>query len=608
MNKRPPHIFAFFVVLILCIMPRFTLAQLIKGLDQNETEAKSEKSPSPKAKTPSFNSSARIEELKKKIAKWQRLDTTTVKPFDSVKQARKVLEEYKKRMGRLRNNITAADLKLSNEIAKDIREFNKDYGDIESAIKEYNTKHKDFRNLDEKLKDTERLKEYYENRTKLESKVKSKKDTLKRKREEQLTNLERDINKMNERLEWVEAHSDDPIFKRELASLANETRIAEAKRELEDLKRLKKDRVENDILSTDEVTEFEEVMKKGSERRENRKIGSTDKAEDQSILNHLEDDYWYLENVDKNADEWADRQLDNYKEELEFMDITDPELKGDDLERKKRLKFNEKKKELIQKRNKMVEEAREYLNKRINIANKVLENIKTNQDPEEQYRQRLSGLEESENEAAQRHDTLFQPPRLGMMTGEWKTDYNDMKLTEMSGGKVRGVFDWSNGRIDAMRQGTDGRILKGFWIQDSSNSKCNRPYPNEDQSFYWGRIEFKFNQDFTEFNGIWSYCEEELSGTWNGWEGKRSNSINIIDAETDDQLDEIAVGESFRVKLIFGQDPGPGVEREPIIIRNTRRGDPITVFAEPEPGGDHRVFLTDPIKVVSPQQSPPVEP
>ena len=59
----------------------------------------------------------------------------------------------------------------------------------------------------------------------------------------------------------------------------------------------------------------------------------------------------------------------------------------------------------------------------------------------------------------------------------------------------------------------DGNVLSGYWIENGSAQECDSQM---DSSAYWGRIEFTFNEDFTEFTGLWSYCNEEPTQTWNG--------------------------------------------------------------------------------------------
>jgi len=436
MSKRPIYLIAYFLVLILCGVPRFSLADLTKGVDKGQTKTPQKTPPPSNVKTPSSNSvdRIRIEELQKKIAIWQQLDVTTVKPFESVKQAREVLEKYKKQMKTMRNDIAAADPKLASEMANDIKEFKKEYGDIESAIEEYKNKRK----VTKKLENTERLKKYYEERADLDSKVRS----MGRKREKQLASLESDINRMNKRLEWVDKldkHSDaPPIFKRELASLANETRITGAKRELEDLQRLKQNSVKNYKLGTNEIRKFEEAMKEGENRREKRRKDSTEKPVDYSVFDQLEDDYWYRENVDKNADAWKHKKLEDYEKELEFMDITYPELTGPELERKRSQKLVDKKGQLNGERKEMVKEARDYLNKRIRIGNDYLETTAEWDDSNQNFEQYRQSLSELENEAAQAtsepntaggYDTLLGVPVLDPLAGWEDSNQNILQVS-----------------------------------------------------------------------------------------------------------------------------------------------------------------------------------
>ncbi len=113
--------------------------------------------------------------------------------------------------------------------------------------------------------------------------------------------------------------------------------------------------------------------------------------------------------------------------------------------------------------------------------------------------------------------------------GVWESSYGHLFFTfrtsqaeirsETDGRGIRAAF-WSyadshgmadNGRI----LGTvNGRVLDGFWVQDSGNSPCASDL---DGSRYWGKVWFEANADFTEIEGVWSLCDQDPEGDDADW-------------------------------------------------------------------------------------------
>jgi hypothetical protein len=94
--------------------------------------------------------------------------------------------------------------------------------------------------------------------------------------------------------------------------------------------------------------------------------------------------------------------------------------------------------------------------------------------------------------------------------GEWSTSYGQM-IFHPDG---TGVYYSDNGRL---LYTLDQNILTGYWVENSSAARCEF---ERDGSFYWGRIHFEFSDDFTSFEGLWAYCENEPD---QGWDGTRQN-------------------------------------------------------------------------------------
>jgi hypothetical protein len=102
-------------------------------------------------------------------------------------------------------------------------------------------------------------------------------------------------------------------------------------------------------------------------------------------------------------------------------------------------------------------------------------------------------------------------------TGTWHSDFGDVTFPDRSAGNVTAPYDHNNGRISGA---LNGRIYKGTWIQDGSDTPC----PTErNGSKFWGDVELRFNAAFDRFNGRWNYCGttpfEERS--WSGYRNCR---------------------------------------------------------------------------------------
>jgi hypothetical protein len=96
-------------------------------------------------------------------------------------------------------------------------------------------------------------------------------------------------------------------------------------------------------------------------------------------------------------------------------------------------------------------------------------------------------------------------PDPNVALGVWQSDYGEITF-----GLTSSTYTNDSGR---MFYEINGNVLSGFWVEGSSAQGCASEM---DGSVYWGRIEFTFNDEFTEFTGLWSYCDAEPTAAWNG--------------------------------------------------------------------------------------------
>ncbi len=94
--------------------------------------------------------------------------------------------------------------------------------------------------------------------------------------------------------------------------------------------------------------------------------------------------------------------------------------------------------------------------------------------------------------------------------GAWRTDFGRMDLEATDDGRIRGVYAEDNGRIFGK---VEDNVFEGVWVEDGSALKCRKQV---DGSYYWGGIRFRYNEDFTAFEGSWGYCGGALRRSWAG--------------------------------------------------------------------------------------------
>ena len=77
------------------------------------------------------------------------------------------------------------------------------------------------------------------------------------------------------------------------------------------------------------------------------------------------------------------------------------------------------------------------------------------------------------------------------------------------------IVDYSVGAIYFDVSSSDG-LLTGYWVELYGGSKCSS---EKHGSRYWGTVQFKFNDAFDEFAGIWRRCDTSKEYPWTGERG-----------------------------------------------------------------------------------------
>ncbi|HUS96992.1 MAG TPA: hypothetical protein VMX97_09660 [Hyphomicrobiaceae bacterium] len=108
------------------------------------------------------------------------------------------------------------------------------------------------------------------------------------------------------------------------------------------------------------------------------------------------------------------------------------------------------------------------------------------------------------------------------MAGQWSTSYGSMTLPDAATStELRAPYADDNGRIiGRMLQPkcpNCGVIVTGVWVETGSAKTCDSI---KDGSRHWGNVDFKFNPEYTAFQGTWDYCGQGGKKSWTGKFGK----------------------------------------------------------------------------------------
>ena len=125
---------------------------------------------------------------------------------------------------------------------------------------------------------------------------------------------------------------------------------------------------------------------------------------------------------------------------------------------------------------------------------------------------------------ARRDVRVFRDPR-----GDWSSSFGDIDF-DRSGGNLRGTFlPGENGLITGFLA---GRTLEGFWVETSSARECdfNMLDSEDEPTKNWGKILFEFDENYTEFCGLWGYCGDSPTGEWKGWRGVAAPTCSSLRA------------------------------------------------------------------------------
>lgn len=101
------------------------------------------------------------------------------------------------------------------------------------------------------------------------------------------------------------------------------------------------------------------------------------------------------------------------------------------------------------------------------------------------------------------------------VTGTWKTTKNGDLRIYRYGDVIAGWYENDGGEI--LGKMTDDHTMVGQWVENGSAKKCDTAIYGRKN---WGSLVLEFNEDFTEFQGKWGYCNEEATKT--GWDAKKN--------------------------------------------------------------------------------------
>lgn len=120
--------------------------------------------------------------------------------------------------------------------------------------------------------------------------------------------------------------------------------------------------------------------------------------------------------------------------------------------------------------------------------------------------------------------------------GEWSTDYGLMRFPNTPQTRIRAPYPLDSSRVIGT---LSGHRLSGIWAETDSAQRCET---SRDGTHYWGRIRFDFNDDFTAFKGVWTYCEDKAEWNWTGRIECAEEAVAAAPAEDEEEPKEISIG------------------------------------------------------------------
>ena len=103
-------------------------------------------------------------------------------------------------------------------------------------------------------------------------------------------------------------------------------------------------------------------------------------------------------------------------------------------------------------------------------------------------------------------------PAKNDVIGTWKTaKRGDMRIYRY-GDTIAGWYENDGGEI--LGKLTNEHTIEGKWVENDSKRTCDTDVYDRNN---WGNLLIEFNQDFTQFDATWGYCNDEpQKGTWSG--------------------------------------------------------------------------------------------
>lgn len=92
-------------------------------------------------------------------------------------------------------------------------------------------------------------------------------------------------------------------------------------------------------------------------------------------------------------------------------------------------------------------------------------------------------------------------------TSVWNSSEGRLTLN-YDGSSFSGNYDNDGGRVSGNQS---VNFFDGYWAEETSGKKCSY---ERLESYYWGKIHWEFKGN--TFNGQYSYCDDPMSGSWNG--------------------------------------------------------------------------------------------
>ena len=100
------------------------------------------------------------------------------------------------------------------------------------------------------------------------------------------------------------------------------------------------------------------------------------------------------------------------------------------------------------------------------------------------------------------------------VVGTWETAKNGNLRIYKYGNKIAGWYEDDGGEI--LGKMTDDHTMVGQWVENGSAKKCDSEIYGRKN---WGSLILEFNENFTEFQGKWGYCNEEANRA--DWSAKK---------------------------------------------------------------------------------------